>query len=157
MALKPITILTIFTFAISCIVVGFNVDPPLSACLILLVLLIAMGLATYLLSRAYQIPTEVKNYVFKRDGGRCNRCGATGNLVYDRITPNSGSNADNIQLLCQTCSQLKQNIMKLNDLNISARWQAVWALRSFRDKQAIEPLGATSVNDRNPRFGRRLW
>jgi HNH endonuclease len=50
------------------------------------------------------IPTPVKLEVWRRDGGRCVRCGSTTNLHFDHIIPFSrgGSSlvAENIQLLC---------------------------------------------------------
>jgi len=50
------------------------------------------------------IPTWVKLEVWKRDGGKCSRCGATENLHFDHIIPYSKGGAsntpDNIQLLC---------------------------------------------------------
>jgi hypothetical protein len=50
------------------------------------------------------IPTLVKLEVWKRDGGKCAKCGATEDLHFDHIIPWSkgGSSAtpDNIQLLC---------------------------------------------------------
>ncbi len=50
------------------------------------------------------IPTFVKQFVWKRDKGRCVRCGSPDNLHFDHIIPYSkgGSSlvAENIQLLC---------------------------------------------------------
>jgi hypothetical protein len=50
------------------------------------------------------IPTSVKLEVWKRDGGKCLKCGATDDLHFDHIIPFSkgGSSlvADNVQLLC---------------------------------------------------------
>jgi len=50
------------------------------------------------------IPTSVKLEVWRRDGGKCVRCGATEDLHFDHVIPWSrgGSSAapDNIQLLC---------------------------------------------------------
>jgi len=51
------------------------------------------------------IPTIVKLEVWKRDGGKCAKCGATEDLHFDHIIPwskgGSSSTADNIQLLCE--------------------------------------------------------
>jgi hypothetical protein len=56
------------------------------------------------LSLSRVIPTAVKVEVWKRDKGRCVKCGRTDNLHFDHILPFSkgGSSlvADNIQLLC---------------------------------------------------------
>lgn len=50
------------------------------------------------------IPSHVKLVVWKRDGGKCVRCGSTNNLHFDHIIPYSrgGTSLDakNIQLLC---------------------------------------------------------
>ena len=50
------------------------------------------------------IPTHVKLEVWKRDHGRCVKCGATDELHFDHIIPFSKGGtsltADNIQLLC---------------------------------------------------------
>jgi hypothetical protein len=50
------------------------------------------------------IPTSVKLEVWKRDGGKCSKCGATEDLHFDHIIPwskgGSSSTPDNIQLLC---------------------------------------------------------
>jgi HNH endonuclease len=50
------------------------------------------------------IPTEVKLAVWKRDGGRCVKCGATDELHFDHDLPwskgGTSLTADNVQLLC---------------------------------------------------------
>lgn len=50
------------------------------------------------------IPTSVKLEVWKRDGGKCTKCGTTQDLHFDHIIPwskgGSSNTADNIQLLC---------------------------------------------------------
>jgi len=57
------------------------------------------------------IPTQVKVEVWKRDGGRCVKCGSTTNLHYDHDIPFSkgGSSmvAENVRLLC-----VKHNLEK---------------------------------------------
>jgi hypothetical protein len=49
-------------------------------------------------------PSWVKLVVWKRDGGKCSKCGATDDLHFDHIIPyskgGSSSTPDNIQLLC---------------------------------------------------------
>lgn len=56
------------------------------------------------LSHNRLIPSSIKLEVWKRDGGKCVRCGASDNLHFDHIIPYSqgGSSltASNIQLLC---------------------------------------------------------
>ena len=59
-----------------------------------------------------QIPREVVDAVYRRDGGRCVYCGATENLHLDHIIPFSrggATNVENLQLLCQKCNLTKSN------------------------------------------------
>ncbi|MCH8273452.1 MAG: HNH endonuclease [Armatimonadetes bacterium] len=57
------------------------------------------------------VPTLVKVAVWKRDKGRCVRCGTSDDLHFDHIIPyskgGSSTNPDNIQILCE-----KHNIEK---------------------------------------------
>lgn len=56
------------------------------------------------------IPSDVKVFVWNRDGGRCTNCGSQVRLEYDHIIPlaKGGSNtARNIQLLCELCNRSK--------------------------------------------------
>lgn len=56
------------------------------------------------------IPQLVQMFVWKRDGGRCVKCGCQERLEYDHIIPlaKGGSNTErNIQLLCETCNRSK--------------------------------------------------
>lgn len=61
------------------------------------------------------IPTHVKLEVWKRDGGRCIRCGSSENLHFDHIIPFSKGGtsliATNIQLLCA-----RHNLEKSDEL-----------------------------------------
>jgi|GEM_PF-5957595 len=59
-----------------------------------------------------RISEEVRITVWRRDQGKCARCGNRENLEYDHIVPVSkgGSNtARNIELLCQNCNRAKGN------------------------------------------------
>jgi hypothetical protein len=59
-----------------------------------------------------RIPEEVRIAVWRRDQGRCARCGSRENLEYDHIVPVSkggGNTERNIELLCQNCNRSKSN------------------------------------------------
>src|SRR5690606_11117267 len=54
------------------------------------------------------IPDEVKVFVWKRDAGKCVKCGSQEALEFDHIIPLAmgGSNTQrNLQLLCETCNK----------------------------------------------------
>jgi hypothetical protein len=56
------------------------------------------------------ISDDVKTAVWRRDEGRCTRCGSVESLEFDHVIPLSmgGSNtARNIQLLCEPCNRSK--------------------------------------------------
>lgn len=68
--------------------------------------------------KRHHIPDKVKMFVWRRDQGRCVRCGSRENLEYDHIIPVSkgGSNtARNIELLCQQCNRKKSNKIAIED------------------------------------------
>ena len=59
-----------------------------------------------------RIPEEVQMFVWRRDGGKCVKCGSQGNLEYDHVIPVSkgGANTNrNIQLLCEACNSSKSD------------------------------------------------
>jgi len=56
------------------------------------------------------IPDDVKIFVWRRDGGKCVKCGSKENLEFDHVIPLSkgdSSTARNIQLLCEKCNRSK--------------------------------------------------
>jgi Holliday junction DNA helicase RuvB len=58
------------------------------------------------------IPSNVRREVWRRDGGKCVKCGSRENLEYDHIIPVSqggGNTARNIELLCEACNRAKSN------------------------------------------------
>jgi hypothetical protein len=73
----------------------------------------ALDLAELPLSRGRLIPTAVKLEVWRRDRGRCVKCGAQDELHFDHILPYSRGGtsitADNVQLLCARHNLEKSN------------------------------------------------
>jgi hypothetical protein len=66
--------------------------------------------AAAVLSRRDRIPGRVRMAVWRRDQGRCARCGSREKLEYDHIIPVSegGSSTErNIELLCESCNRAK--------------------------------------------------
>jgi flagellar biosynthesis chaperone FliJ len=62
------------------------------------------------LRRREYIPDDVKIFVWRRDEGRCVKCGSQENLEFDHIIPFSkggNSTARNLQLLCEKCNRSK--------------------------------------------------
>lgn len=56
------------------------------------------------------VPADVKQLVWKRDGGACRACGSGVELQYDHVIPVSlggGSTEDNLQILCGPCNRRK--------------------------------------------------
>jgi len=63
-------------------------------------------------SRSRRIKSEVKQEVWRRDGGCCVNCGSDEDLEYDHIIPHSRGGANtsrNIQLLCEICNRKKSD------------------------------------------------
>ena len=58
------------------------------------------------------IPEQVRVGVWRRDQGKCVRCGGRRNLEYDHIIPVSkggSSTMRNIELLCEECNRQKRD------------------------------------------------
>ena len=58
------------------------------------------------------IPSEVRREVWRRDGGRCVKCGSRENLEYDHIIPISkgvSNTVRNIELLCEKHNRSKRD------------------------------------------------
>jgi len=58
------------------------------------------------------IPEDVRFAVWRRDEGKCVKCGSNKNLEFDHIIPVSkgGSNTErNIQILCEKCNREKSD------------------------------------------------
>jgi hypothetical protein len=56
------------------------------------------------------IPEAVRRAVFRRDGGRCARCGRAELLQFDHVIPvalGGASTVENLQLLCAPCNREK--------------------------------------------------
>ena len=61
-------------------------------------------------ARRERIPDEVRAFVWRRDEGRCVRCGAEDDLQFDHVIPVSrggGRSAENVQILCGECNRQK--------------------------------------------------
>ena len=61
------------------------------------------------------IPSAVRREVWRRDEGKCKKCGSRKNLEYDHIIPvaEGGSNtARNIELLCEACNRAKSDLIQ---------------------------------------------
>lgn len=57
-----------------------------------------------------RIPESTRIYVWRRDQGKCARCGTRENLTYDHIIPVSkggGNSPRNVELLCDKCNRKK--------------------------------------------------
>jgi len=56
------------------------------------------------------IPEDIRTEVWRRDSGRCVKCGSQRNLEFDHVIPvalGGSSTARNIQLLCEACNRAK--------------------------------------------------
>jgi 5-methylcytosine-specific restriction endonuclease McrA len=61
-------------------------------------------------ARRGAIPDDVRQFVYTRDGGRCQNCGSPTELQFDHIIPvalGGASSAENLQLLCGPCNRRK--------------------------------------------------
>lgn len=69
------------------------------------------------------VSEDVRQAVFKRDGGRCKACDSTDDLSLDHIIPRSkgGSHDEsNLQTLCRRCNAAKNNRQAKSDIDQSS-------------------------------------
>jgi hypothetical protein len=62
--------------------------------------------------RRQPIPREIKQAVWKRDGGSCVECGSRFDIQYDHILPFSlggATTVENLQILCANCNRAKSD------------------------------------------------
>lgn len=60
----------------------------------------------------HSIPSDLRRFVFKRDKGKCVKCGSKENIHFDHIIPVSkggSTNKENLELLCQDCNLSKSD------------------------------------------------
>ena len=65
-------------------------------------------------ARREHIPADLQDEVFRRDEGRCVRCGSEEELQFDHIIPVSkggGSTAENLQVMCGPCNRAKSDVV----------------------------------------------
>jgi len=66
-----------------------------------------------------RISAATRRLVWRRDGGKCRRCGSTNELQFDHIVPRSrggSGEAANVELLCRRCNVAKlANVAVLYD------------------------------------------
>jgi hypothetical protein len=86
------------------------------------------------------IPEAVRHEVWRRDQGRCVKCGSQENLEFDHIIPHSKGGADtarNVQLLCERCNRIKSDSIGdiLRRSRLILMFSAVATLFPFRCKK----------------------
>jgi Holliday junction DNA helicase RuvB len=77
--------------------------------------LLAPPEVTRLTPQRLAISSEVRREVWRRDEGKCVKCGSRENLEFDHILPVSkgGANtARNIELLCEACNRAKSDLIQ---------------------------------------------
>ena len=65
-------------------------------------------------ARREHIPADLQDEVFRRDGGRCVRCGSEEELQFDHVIPVSrggGNTAENLQVMCGPCNRAKSDVV----------------------------------------------
>jgi 5-methylcytosine-specific restriction endonuclease McrA len=71
--------------------------------------MVAMDLAPIASTRRAIAP-DLKQFVWKRDGGRCRQCGHNVELQFDHVIPiayGGATTAENLQILCGHCNRRK--------------------------------------------------
>ena len=88
-------------------------------------------------SKIDPISEHIKSYVWKREQGRCAKCGSNKNLEFGHIIPVSkgGSNSEkNVQLLCMECNQEKIDFVTDNESKKPAK-KVIEAIKKFMFKK----------------------
>ena len=65
-------------------------------------------------ARREHIPLDLQDEVWRRDEGRCVRCGSEDELQFDHVIPVSkggGTTAENLQVMCGPCNRAKSDII----------------------------------------------
>ena len=58
----------------------------------------------------HSIPSDLRKIIWKRDGGKCVKCGSDEELEYDHIIPvtkGGATSENNLELLCKVCNRNK--------------------------------------------------
>lgn len=64
--------------------------------------------------RREPIPEDVQRFVYRRDGGRCVKCGSGELLQFDHIIPvvmGGATTPENLQVLCKSCNREKGGVL----------------------------------------------
>jgi|TARA_Y100000294_G_scaffold10479_1_gene9795 hypothetical protein len=62
--------------------------------------------------KRHSIPSDMRKIIWKRDGGKCKKCGSKDDLHYDHIIPVSkggSTTVENLEVLCSICNLSKSD------------------------------------------------
>lgn len=102
------------------------------------------------------IPEDVKQFVWKRDGGQCRQCRSNTELQFDHIIPASmggASTPENIQVLCGPCNRRKGASVASPGATKPARAEK----RSSRPTEPLPPAPAAGWYKDPWGIGQRYW